>query len=142
MTAEITSINLPLSIDEETVLLLAEEGESLMAIGRWEYCVRSLTARGFLYEADPVNFFITDAGRAAVASQTKRHQDDMKDALRNNAKTLTIEPDKVVISDQHTPGPHLIDGHLFFVLLDGSTVVCNCIGETVGWEIVALWKAR
>jgi len=40
-----------------------------------------------------------------------------------------------------THGPHVIDGKLFFKLLDGSTISCECIGEPYVTEIVKLWQA-
>lgn len=37
-------------------------------------------------------------------------------------------------------GPHVVDGHLFFRMNDGSAISCNCIGEPYASQIVALWR--
>lgn len=68
-----------LSDDELTVLMIADRGEALMPIGRWEAPVRSLLERGYL-RANPTpgdsdgmhNCTITDAGRQAL----KRQEDE------------------------------------------------------------------
>jgi hypothetical protein len=38
-------------------------------------------------------------------------------------------------------GPHVVGGHLFFLLADGSTIDCRCIGEPYGSRIVSTWEA-
>ena len=62
-----------LSTDEQTVLLIAAQGERLMPIGRWKEPIDSLFAKGFLvrerHPGDPTGYFnnvISPAGRAAV----------------------------------------------------------------------------
>jgi hypothetical protein len=65
-----------LSDDELTVLMIADRGEALMPIGRWEAPVRSLLECGYLH-ANPTpgdaigvhNSTITDAGRQALRRQ-------------------------------------------------------------------------
>ncbi len=54
-----------LTQDELTVLLIAEKGESMMPIGRWEAPALSLVAKGYLHANDKFNNVITDAGRQA-----------------------------------------------------------------------------
>lgn len=39
------------------------------------------------------------------------------------------------------PGPHVQAGKLFFVLDDGSAIVCECIGEPYASQIVAQWTS-
>lgn len=34
-------------------------------------------------------------------------------------------------------GASVVNGHLFFKLLDGSTISCNCIGEPYASRVVA-----
>ena len=50
-----------LSIDEQTVLLIAAEGERLIPIGRWKEPIDSLFAKGFLvrerHPGDPTGHF-------------------------------------------------------------------------------------
>jgi hypothetical protein len=55
----------PLSDDERTVLMIAVEGSSMIAIGRWKEPILALTRRGFMRKVDEVNYVITEAGRAA-----------------------------------------------------------------------------
>lgn len=55
--------NPSLSEDEEVVLSLAAEGESMMAMGRWEKPVLRLAELGYLRAADKFNYFVTDAGK-------------------------------------------------------------------------------
>lgn len=68
----------PLSPDEKTVLLIAQEGEPMMPIGRWKPAVESLVAKGLLrprsHAGDPTGYFnhhITEAGKAAVVEADK-----------------------------------------------------------------------
>jgi hypothetical protein len=53
-----------LSEDELLILSLAAEGESMMALGRWEKPVERLVAFGYLRAADQFNHFITTTGKA------------------------------------------------------------------------------
>ena len=55
-----------LSQDELTILLIAAEGESMAAIGRWEAPINSLVEKGLLLRGDKFNNFITPAGKAAA----------------------------------------------------------------------------
>jgi len=54
-----------LSDDEWTCLMIAAEGASMMAVGRWEASVDSLVTKGFMQRNDKFNNFITPAGREA-----------------------------------------------------------------------------
>lgn len=79
-----------LSSDELTVLLIANEGESMMPIGRWEAPVKSLLAKGYLQRncspQDPSGNFnqtITDAGRLVInqdEDETARHMIEANNA--------------------------------------------------------------
>lgn len=57
-----------LSDDELTILMIAERGESMMAIAHWKAPVESLVQKGYLQSrgGDNFNCVITNAGRAAV----------------------------------------------------------------------------
>lgn len=55
-----------LTEDERIILTIAAEGQSLMAIARWEKPIESLVAKGLMERGDKFNNFITDAGRAAI----------------------------------------------------------------------------
>jgi hypothetical protein len=56
-----------LSDDELTVLMIANAGESMIAIGRWKQPTESLIAKGYLQSRGGGNFncIITPEGRAA-----------------------------------------------------------------------------
>lgn len=67
-----------LSPDEKTVLLIAQEGEPMMPIGRWKPAIEALVARGFIkphpHPGDPTGYFnhrITPAGQAACIEADK-----------------------------------------------------------------------
>lgn len=52
--------------DERTVLMIADRGEYMLAIGRWERPIKNLTEKGFLkcqQLAGGPQYTITDAGR-------------------------------------------------------------------------------
>ena len=57
-----------LSQDELTVLMIAAQGESMMAIGRWQKPIESLLQKGLMMSrgGDNFNCVITDTGRAAA----------------------------------------------------------------------------
>lgn len=65
-----------LSDDEWTCLMIAAEGASMMAVGRWEASVDSLVAKGLMQRNDKFNNFITPAGREAA----KQHEAKTDDA--------------------------------------------------------------
>lgn len=62
-----------LTDDEAAVLMIANEGESMISIGRWEKPIDSLVARGLMIRHNKANAFITDAGRVAIK---EREQED------------------------------------------------------------------
>ena len=55
-----------LTDDERTVLMIADCGESMMPIGRWEQPVEHLVEIGYLQRHDKFNNTITEAGRLAL----------------------------------------------------------------------------
>lgn len=66
----VTETSGDLSTDELAVLMIAEKGESMIPIGRWEEPIKSLAAKGYMTQAikgalGSVNYIITDAGRRA-----------------------------------------------------------------------------
>lgn len=75
-----------LTQDELTVLLIANLGESMMPIGRWEKPIQSLLARGYIRAADKFNNFITDAGRKAV---TRDEDDTARQMIEANNNLVT-----------------------------------------------------
>lgn len=68
----------PLSGDEQTVLEIASQGESMIPIGRWEAPTLRLAALGLLRALDASNYVITSAGRERM----KAVNADYDDALR------------------------------------------------------------
>ena len=77
-----------LSDDEFAILMIADQGEPMMPIGRWKAPVESLLRRGFLRRVpsiqDPAGTFnsaITEEGRRACQARDKKDQDDFKEVL-------------------------------------------------------------
>ena len=77
-----------LSDDEFTVLMIANQGEAMIPIGRWKAPVESLVERGFLRRLgspqDPSGGFnnvITDAGRRACQARAQDDEDAFKEAV-------------------------------------------------------------
>ena len=67
-------IAVPLTQDEASVLMIAAQGQSLIAIGRWEKPIDSLVKRGLLHANDKFNNVITDAGAKALEGH-ERNED-------------------------------------------------------------------
>ena len=93
-----------LSIDEQTVLLIAAEGERLIPIGRWKEPIDSLFAKGFLvrerHPGDPTGYFnnvISPLGRAAVDALDSEFDKVLTD-MANPRQTTTM----VAASQKHT----------------------------------------
>ncbi len=57
-----------LTEDELTVLMIAAEGESMIAVGRWQKPIESLLQKGYMASrgGDNFNCVITDTGRTAA----------------------------------------------------------------------------
>ena len=77
-----------LSIDEQTVLLIAAEGERLIPIGRWKEPIDSLFAKGFLvrerHPGDPTGHFnniLSPSGRAAVVEMDTVYDQVLAEAV-------------------------------------------------------------
>lgn len=77
-----------LTEDEFTVLLLADNGESMIPIGRWKAPILSLTTKGFMRKNDEVNYSITDAGRQARATRDAEDEDAMLGLLSGGKKAV------------------------------------------------------
>ena len=61
-----------LSDQEVAVLMLCNEGQSIMAIGPWEKPCEHLVAQGFLQRHDQFNHSITPKGRQALKAHEER----------------------------------------------------------------------
>jgi hypothetical protein len=72
-----------LTVDEQTVLTLAQQGESIMAIGRWEGPCDHLVELGLLDRHDKFNHSITPAGSAAIGETEERVDDAACRAMIN-----------------------------------------------------------
>src|SRR3979490_14498 len=75
-----------LTQDELTVLLIADEGGSMMPLGRWQAPVESLIVKGYLHANDQFNNVITEAGRKACGKAEDDNVRSMVDA--NNAMVM------------------------------------------------------
>lgn len=93
-----TEIVSQLTDDEYAVLMIADQGQHMLAIGRWEKPVKNLVACGYMRKVDDVNYLITDAGRQAMQSRDKEddaalltvfnHGINMKNAHAQIAESL------------------------------------------------------
>lgn len=78
-----------LTDDELTVLLIADRGESMLPIGRWEYPVKRLVELGYmqsigghnLTDGSSANNVITPAGKRVVRQQTEARDNAMRQAF-------------------------------------------------------------
>lgn len=80
-------MSVELTDDERTVLLIADGGESMMPLGRWEQPVEHLVELGYLERHDKFNNVITEKGRLAINAAEEGVSDDFAKALiaRHNA---------------------------------------------------------
>lgn len=86
-----------LNTDEETVLMIAAQGESMIPMGRWEGPVLRLAQLGLLHKNDRFNYSITAAGRAR-AGQAMRESD------RALAEIMTKKPEgKISLPGLNSP---------------------------------------
>lgn len=77
-----------LTNDERTVLMIADQGESMMPLGRWEQPVEHLVELGYLERHDKFNNTITLAGKKALGEANEAVDNDAAKALigRHNAQ--------------------------------------------------------
>ena len=88
-----------LSIDEQTVLLIAAEGERLIPIGRWKEPIDSLFAKGLLvrerHPGDPTGHFnniLSPQGRAAVDEMETGYDKVLAGTLTAEVPAKTMAP--------------------------------------------------
>lgn len=70
-----------LTDDEFTVLLIAQQGESMMPIGRWEKPVESLVQKGFLHRYDKFNNSITTSGKEVAKARSAQEDNNLMQVL-------------------------------------------------------------
>jgi hypothetical protein len=78
--------------DEATVLMLAAEGQFMLAIGRWEAPIKSLTEKGMLkmeYLNGGPQFTITEAGQTACAEYELESTQQLALALGKTSTALS-----------------------------------------------------
>lgn len=105
---------LDLTNHEFAVLLLADEGESLIPIGIWEKPIKTLTTLGLLKKNDGANYVITEAGHAARIARDENDGAELsrllsrgKEADEGRAQDATFylhDGEDVYISDKHKVG--------------------------------------
>jgi hypothetical protein len=81
--------NNDLTEDEMAVLMIADQGEFMLAIGRWKKPIADLTTKGFMkleYINGGPQFTITDAGRAAMTKQDNDNVGSFVEAWTNIAR--------------------------------------------------------
>lgn len=78
-----------LTDDERTVLMIADKGELMIPIGRWEQPVEHLVKLGYLQCHDKFNNTITEAGRVAL--------NDEQDIVDDNFAKAFIKANNAVV---------------------------------------------
>jgi hypothetical protein len=127
-----------ISGDEFTLLEIASHGESMIPIGRWEKPLKSLAQKGMMFANDSVNYVITEAGRAALGGHKQEVDTDWAQSFVKVNNTRYFER----TSKAKPAGAYVVQGVLFFKLLDGSTLTCNCIKDPYASKIMELFNGR
>lgn len=73
--------------DEFTILTIAGDGKSMLAIGRWKPAVESLTLLGLLRKLDPFNYVITDQGKKVLETKGKQDDEEFQQAYGEYTQT-------------------------------------------------------
>jgi hypothetical protein len=126
-----------LTDDEFTLLEIMSHGEAMMAIGRWEKSLKSLAAKGMADPQDGFNYIITSAGRTALGGHKQEVDTDWAHAFIKVNNQRFVER-----TYTGNPGAYVVQGQLYFTLLDGSAVLCNCIKDPYASKIVELFNGR
>ncbi len=87
----VDSLDAKLSDDEITILLIAVQGQSMAAIGRWEKPLYKLQELGLMTH-DKFNSQITNSGRAAV----DRYETETDAALKQTTVSSKVKLEAVV----------------------------------------------
>src|ERR1700722_17335069 len=127
-----------LTDDEFTLLEIASHGESMIPIGRWERPLKSLAKKGLMFANDSVNYVITEAGRTALGGHKQEVDTDWAHSFVKVNNTRYFER----TSKEKPAGAYVVQGVLFFKLLDGSTLTCNCIKDPYASKVVELFNGR
>lgn len=96
-----------LSDDEITVLMLSEQGQSIMAIARWEKPTDNLVAKGLLTRHDKFNHSITASGKKVLAELEKEEDESV---FRPMATQLvgTMQAQKSAAQSAEQAAQHLL----------------------------------
>jgi hypothetical protein len=127
-----------LTDDEFTLLEIMSRGEAMMAIGRWERPLKHLVVKGMADPQDGFNYIITEKGREALGGHKQEVDTDWAQSFIKVNNTRYFER----TSKEKPAGVYVVQGVLFFKLLDGSTLTCNCIKEPYASKIVELFNGR
>ena len=79
-----------LTNQEFAVLLLADDGESLIPIGIWEKPIKTLATLGLLKKQDGANYVITAEGHAARIARDENDETEMQRILSGSKGNGTI----------------------------------------------------
>ena len=116
---------MPLTDDEYSVLLIAAEGESLAAIGRWEKPIDDLVEKGLLRRGDKFNNTITPEGRKAVEAEDRSRVGAFVEAVHKVAPVQgNFQAPEVL--------PPACTHQNLAIIADGMFVTCN--------DCAATWK--
>lgn len=114
-----SEISVPLTEDEYTLLLIAADGGSIAAIGKWEKPVEGLVRRGYMLAHDKFNHTITAAGKAVAEGEEDGRLRDVINANnrahgqisapRNDATELVTQAAVLILRAAQLTAP--ISGH-------------------------------
>ncbi len=124
--------------DEFICLEIMSRGEAMMAIGRWEKSLKSLAQKGMCDPQDGFNYIITKKGRETLGGHKQEVDTDWANTFIKVNNQRYFER----TSKEKPFGVYIIQGVLFFKLLDGTTLTCNCIKEPYASKIVELFNER
>ena len=127
-----------LTDDEFTCLEIMSHGEPMMAISRWERPLKSLASKGMSDPQDRFNYIITEKGRVALGGYKQETDTNWAQSFIKVNNTRYLER----TSKEKPAGVYVVQGVLFFKLLDGSTLTCNCIKDPYASKIVELFNGR
>ena len=108
-----------LSDDEYTVLMLANDGNSMIPIGRWKKPILDLTDKGYMKEHDSVNYGITSKGRQALHAHEEKVDLGLIEACdkvaksKNQANFYADEAVKCLVEAARACQPHSDEGYDF-----------------------------
>lgn len=118
-----------LTDDEVTVLTLAAQGNSMMAVARWEKPADSLVEKGFLVRHDKFNHSITPAGRKALEQTQQQDEAALDNAIRQimRAPPTAVSHGAQISQKQAAVNAEMAANHLVLAV----QLSCSVTGDSI-----------